>query len=374
MFLKIVGIFAEFERENLAERVRLGFERKAKEGDSASGFIQSYGYHREKGQKVQQIFEEEADVVRRIFSMYLHDDYPLSKIGRTLNAANIPTKKGKRWGVSQIRFILRNPNYVGKVRYSLRDESRYFEADGKHEAIIDEATFFEVQDKLSKMKHITRTKRPKSGGYFCGILRCATCGGKYSIKWNYTTKNGQKIPINPCYRCTNSIQGKCPDKRSISHSKIEPAFEHYIANIENFTEMENADLTDTCAQADQKESNAITAEIGQIERKNGEVMDLFLTQQIDFDTYQQMSRRNNDRKAELSARLALLQNLEASRESRHTKKEIVADLRENWQDLDNDQRLQFFQKFIKKMVLRKEESPDVKYGIVVIDKIEFNTF
>lgn len=32
MFLKIVGIFAEFERENLAERVRLGLERKVREG------------------------------------------------------------------------------------------------------------------------------------------------------------------------------------------------------------------------------------------------------------------------------------------------------------------------------------------------------
>ena len=31
MFIKILGIFAEFERENIAERARLGFERKAKE-------------------------------------------------------------------------------------------------------------------------------------------------------------------------------------------------------------------------------------------------------------------------------------------------------------------------------------------------------
>ena len=32
MFIKIIGIFAEFERENISERVRLGFERKAREG------------------------------------------------------------------------------------------------------------------------------------------------------------------------------------------------------------------------------------------------------------------------------------------------------------------------------------------------------
>ena len=30
MFIKIIGIFSEFERENIIERVKLGFERKAK--------------------------------------------------------------------------------------------------------------------------------------------------------------------------------------------------------------------------------------------------------------------------------------------------------------------------------------------------------
>ena len=31
MFIKIIGIFAEFERENLAERVSLGYEQKTRE-------------------------------------------------------------------------------------------------------------------------------------------------------------------------------------------------------------------------------------------------------------------------------------------------------------------------------------------------------
>ena len=372
MFLKIVGIFAEFERENLAERVRLGFERKAKEGDSASGFIQSFGYHREKGQKVQEIFEEEAEIVRRIFTMYLFDDYSLSQIERTLNAANIPTKKGKKWSVVTVKLVLTNPNYIGKVRYSTKDESRYFEADGKHEPLVEESTFFEVQDKLSKMKHITRTKRPKSDGYFCGILRCAACGGKYTIKRSYYEAGK---PKNPGYRCVNSMHGKCADKRMISHKKVAAAFENYIANVENFTEIENVDLTDNRNHADQnKELNSIIAEIEQIQRKASEVMDLFMAHKIDFDTYQQMVKRGNGRREELEARLALLQNLQASRESRHSKQEIVENLRENWQMLNEEQRLQFFQKFVKNMVVRKEESTNARYGIVVVDGLDFNEY
>lgn len=36
MFIKIIGIFAEFERENIIERVKMGRDRKVKEGYSLS--------------------------------------------------------------------------------------------------------------------------------------------------------------------------------------------------------------------------------------------------------------------------------------------------------------------------------------------------
>jgi len=167
MFLKIVGIFAEFERENLAERVRLGLERKAKEGFTISTYLPSFGYNKGTGVKVQQIDLKEATIVQRIFSMYLHDNYSFSKIAKTLNAENITGKKGKRWSDGTVKQLLTNVNYIGKVRYGMEDSSRYFEADGKHEAILDEAIFYQAQDKINKIKKVTRTKRPSSAVYFC---------------------------------------------------------------------------------------------------------------------------------------------------------------------------------------------------------------
>jgi site-specific DNA recombinase len=376
MFLKIVGIFAEFERENLAERVRLGFERKAKEGDSSSAFASSYGYHREKGQKIQAIVEHEAEIVRRVFSMYLHGDYNFTQIEKVLNAENIPSKHGKLWGASSVKCILTNPNYIGKVRYSCHDEARYFESDGKHEAIIDAATFYEVQEKIERTKPISKTKLPASGVYFCGILRCAVCGGKLTTKWHYS-KDGKKTPERPAYRCWNTLSKykTCSQKAEISHIKIEAAFEAYIANIENFTELDAVDINAASEAPDHsKEIVSISGELEQIERKASEVLDLFMTSKVDFDTFQQMVKRGNDRKAQLEARLNILQNVEASIESRQSRQEIVANLRENWGQLNNEQRLQFLQKFVKKMVVRKETIPGERYGIAVIDEIVFNEF
>ncbi|MDR2515031.1 MAG: recombinase family protein [Christensenellaceae bacterium] len=39
MFLKIIGIFAEFERENIIERTKVGIERKVKEGYAISSIM-----------------------------------------------------------------------------------------------------------------------------------------------------------------------------------------------------------------------------------------------------------------------------------------------------------------------------------------------
>jgi len=55
MFLKIIGIFAEFERENIIERITLACEKKVKEGFTLANFTVSYGYEREKGDKIQRI-------------------------------------------------------------------------------------------------------------------------------------------------------------------------------------------------------------------------------------------------------------------------------------------------------------------------------
>jgi len=230
MFLKIMGIFAEFERENLAERVKLGLERKAKEGFTISTYLPSFGYSKGTGVKIQQIEPNEAAIVRRIFNMYLHDDYSFSKIAKTLNAEVIKSKKGKRWSDRTVKQLLTNVNYIGKVRYGMEDADRYFEANGKHEPIIDEALFYQVQDKINKIKKISRTKRPGSAAYFCGLLYCPLCGAKYVTRWQYRGKNS----AYPSYRCKNALLKTCTNSPNISHAKLERVFAQYISEADIF--------------------------------------------------------------------------------------------------------------------------------------------
>jgi len=110
MFLKIIGIFAEFERENLATRLRLGFERKVKEGYTLATRFTSYGYIRENGERIQTIHPDEAKIVKEIFSMFVEKNMAMLKIARTLNERKVPTKGNSLWDATAIKTTLNNPS------------------------------------------------------------------------------------------------------------------------------------------------------------------------------------------------------------------------------------------------------------------------
>lgn len=376
MFIKIVGIFAEFERENIVERVKLGFERKVKEGYSLCTVTSSYGYSRTKGEKIQTIEFEQAGIVKRVFEMYLHDDYSLNKISQILNAEKIPTKKGKLWNVKTIKLLLQNPNYIGRVRYACNDITKYFEVDGLHEPIIDEVVFFQAQEKIGKIKKITKTKRPSSNVYFCGVLYCPLCNSKLSPKWNYKQQanNTHKVGY-PSYRCINALKGVCPAK-TMSHAKVTTAFEEYVSRIEDFNVANHTDLREDLPPPDNStEITAITSEIKAIEKKSEEIMSLFVSNTIDFATYQSMVRLNNERRGILDARLNILQSTQDNKEARYTAHEIISNLRMNWQTLNNEERLQFIQRFIKKISIQSDTQGDNRiHGNVEIHDIVFNEF
>jgi len=214
MFIKIIGLFAEFERESIAERIKLGLERKVKEGYSICSSTASYGYQKLKGVKIQVINNEEGKVVKKIFSLYLNGK-SLEEIKEYLIRRKIKTKKNRVWTKKTIKNILSNPNYIGKVRYGI-NKSCYFEQLGKHKSLVTKNQYNCVKELLKK------ELRTKKDAYYSNKLVCL-CGKKMSTKRIYI-KN--KCYIN--YTCKNV---EC-DINMISHLKIDKYLKinHYPIN------------------------------------------------------------------------------------------------------------------------------------------------
>jgi site-specific DNA recombinase len=375
MFLKIIGIFAEFERENLVTRLKLGFERKVKEGYTLATNIITYGYIREKGQKIQTIDPEESKIVREIFSMFVDKNISMNKIAKTLNERKVPTKMNvASWEGTTIKTILVNPTYIGKVRYSTEDKERYFEADGHHEPIISEKLFNLASEKIRNTAQIIRTKRPKTESYFCGILKCGICQNRFTTR-NYKTAAGYKT----AYRCftkksCNTEKCTCPD---INHEKIECAFIDYIRNINDITENGKITADETAKNTEKDLLKSIVdceKRLTVLHDRKKQVMEQYVGGDIEFDEYKKMIAVFNDKYETLENELQR-QKTELSAASKKPEvlpEDIVLNIKQNWEHLNNTEKMIFLQRFIKKIVITVEKQR-VNLSRVKIESVEFNT-
>jgi len=380
MFLKIIGIFAEFERENISIRTKLGFERKVKEGYTLANFSLSYGYIKKKGEKVQTIQQDEAKVVREIFDMYVNKNIEFNKIAKSLNERKIKTKRsGMVWDGSKIKVLLTNPTYIGKVRYSCFNDNKYFETEGHHEPIISEELFMYAQEKIKNMPKLYKTKRPKEDSYFCGVLFCGKCGGKFTTHhYSCKTDNNGKKQYRNSYRCNNknyfNKDNTCTSS-DIIHAKVEKAFCEYIEKIDIFSEIENLNIeSDKDIEKEKNSKNIISCQnkINNFQKKKQQILEQYVSEEMTFAEYKEMLKVLNEKCDVLELELENMKSIISEKsEEIISKEDIILDIKENWTYLNNSEKMMFLQKFVKKIVMTVEKY-NKNFCTAVIQSVEFN--
>ena len=115
--LTIMASMAQDEIRRLSERVKFGMDRSIKKGVILGNNI-FYGYIKENNDKQAvdievSINDEEANVVKRIFNLYVYNDYSINKIVKILNQENVKTSLNKKWNISTISRMISNPKYKG---------------------------------------------------------------------------------------------------------------------------------------------------------------------------------------------------------------------------------------------------------------------
>ena len=112
--LEINGAFAQSESQAISENIKLGLERLKEDGRSGLFRRKCFGYkHNEYGELV--INEEEAVIVRNIFSWYL-EGYSVNKIIKELSSTGVKSPKGSdKWPKRTIQNMLVNEKYIGNV-------------------------------------------------------------------------------------------------------------------------------------------------------------------------------------------------------------------------------------------------------------------
>lgn len=204
----------EYYSINLAEEVRRGMNEKVFRGEPVTA--PAFGYLIQN--KKYCIDQDAAPTVRMIYNDYI-SGMGCRAIAAKLNAMGIRTKRGGLWENRTVEYVLRNPVYIGKIRWNpARKTRRFFDdpaillADGSHEHLIDNETWQKAQNRFIKNKMMygkyAGEKMP-SEFMLQGLVKCSSCGN---------TLTGS---VSGSMQCQAYTHGKCDVSHSVLTAKLE---------------------------------------------------------------------------------------------------------------------------------------------------------
>ena len=231
LIFTILCTTAQEESRSISQNVRWGMQRSMEAGKVNLPYKSFLGY--EKGPDgLPRIVEEEAEIVREIYDLYLQG-HTFCYISEYLTEKGIKTPRGKDvWSVSTIKGILTNEKYKGDARLQktytvdyLTKEKRVNQGERKqwyirdsHDAVVSPETFELVQKEIAR-RGSNRGKFYDSP-FTCKIL-CGDCGAYYGHKlWHSNERCRKNI-----WRCNDKYaNGTICCTPAVADRAIETAF------------------------------------------------------------------------------------------------------------------------------------------------------
>ena len=190
LMLSILASFAQEESRSISENCKWGIRKRFKSGEigAANKHLLGYRYDEEKRQYV--IIPEEAEIVRKMFALYL-DGVSLKDICAELNGAGYRTINGCLFQEASLHKMIKNEVYAGDIlrqkchipdpisKKKVRNTGElpmYYQTDA-HEAIIGRETYARVQAEIRRRESLIHPNYP-----FTGKIACAVCGSYFTRK------------------------------------------------------------------------------------------------------------------------------------------------------------------------------------------------
>ena len=253
----IASVFAQLERETIAERIRDNMIQLAKTGRwlggiTPTGFDSEEIIYMDPSGKERKLFKlspikDEIKIVKLLYKKFLELD-SLTQLETYCIQNNIKTKNDIYYSRFTLKNILTNPVYAtadedtynyfinngyevysdirefsgnkGIMAYNktiqkkntsnkLRDPSEWIIAVGKHPGIIKGKDWVKVQNMIERNRSKTFRKVKNTESLLSGILRCANCGSFMRPKLGRVNKDGVQTFYYICELKEKSKREKC---------------------------------------------------------------------------------------------------------------------------------------------------------------------
>lgn len=195
----IMSSIAEFYSRNLAHEVVKGMEQKAKLGGTPNKAPLGYRNVRVtngEGREVRtvEVDPDRAPLITWAFTAYAKGDWTLKRLAAELEQRGLTTRPTPKSPARPIKYnhlhkILSTPYYKGEVTY------RGVRYPGRHQPLIDEATWNRVQDVLAS--HATGENQREHPHYLKSSVFCGNCGSRLIVTMS-KNRHGTVYPYFIC--------------------------------------------------------------------------------------------------------------------------------------------------------------------------------
>jgi len=343
MFVFMLGIIAQWYRENLSEEVKKGMSTRAKKG-LHNITVPLFGYERTEDGKLI-VKPSEAKWVRWIFEQYLAG-IGSTNIAKRLNEMGVRRNRGAKWDQHKVMMTLTNWHYTGRVHWkdaSKPDDERII-VNGDHEPIISVETF-EAAQRLLERRKAGMASKTSYDYVFSGIIRCGKCGGNYKGKYN--KKRGNQLYRG--YECTNNAKYGTCDQSGISERNLTKLIFNSIHLIPELLFWDDQQESST-------ERDEILRQLKQSEMRRNRWQMAFGDGNMPYEDFAKLMREEMERAAELEKRLTELPTATPSSISADEAREILNQLEQNWDMLSQTTRKQVVQSVFKSITIRKDDA------------------
>lgn len=323
----ILSVFAQLERETIAERMRMGHIKRAENGLRGNGGdYDPSGYTRVDGQLI--LKPDEAKHIKRTFDLY-EQYHSITRVQEVLKEEGYTV-----WRFRRYRDILSNILYIGQITFAGKTYK------GQHEPIVSLEQFNRVQTLLKRHRGHNAHKAKQS--LLSGLITCSCCGEKFV---SYSTGKSKDIKSKRYYyyicrakRFPSEYDEKCLNK-TWSRKKLE---EVIFTAFQKFTVGQNHS---------QKKEKKINYEklIKDIDKKMERLLDLFTsTTNISRELLEKQMEKLNLEKENL-----ILKQQNSEREITISK-EMISTINESLETMDFKAKQVMINNFIQEIYVDQD--------------------
>lgn len=212
--IAMLGLMARGENIKYGQRIAKYRRDLLEEGRMGHRAPWGYRNHREGKQAFVSPHPQHAWKVARIFEIYTTEDLTLRDLIKRLRSEGITySEKYPNFNSSKLHKILQDRTYLGEL------PSKHGWFPGKHEPLVDEATFLRASSKLGRLHY------RKHESYLAGLISCGHCGRTVTVE---RIRRGERRYAY--YRCSGYNSPGHPRTR-LNEAKVEHQIESFLKSL-----------------------------------------------------------------------------------------------------------------------------------------------